>query len=464
MWAMGWLLLRGAAYFRKVDGPRGLELFPMTPIACVPRIDERGELVYRVTSAKGGVEDLPQDQVLRIMGMAMDPLDPLSVISLARRTFHGAVQLREYATRQWENDARPGGVISHPGQLTKEARAKIREAWENIHRGPANRGRVAVLEEGMKWETVGVTAADAEFMAAQKASVPDICRWFRVPPHMVAELDRATFSNIEAQQIDFVQHTLRPWLVQWEQSISRDLFGDDDRYFCEFSVEGLLRGDSESRAKFYTAALNGWMTTNEVRQLENLPPVEGGDHVRVPMNTVRVDQPDQPVDVVRKNIEPSSPAKEPPSPRRGVPVPARPDRVPSRRRAEMDRAREIQHAAARRVAVADIRQFGRAMRMDPTAEAMEAYFTEAADRMAAERVRVLFVPLEEAQRLAEAAEQAYRVIAERVGVELVGGWILGNEGSVADAAADQAMQLMHAGEEDEPAGEGPDSGEETDDE
>jgi HK97 family phage portal protein len=186
-------------------------------------------------------------------------------------------------------------ILEHPGRLRPEAAAGIRESWEKIHAGPTNSHRTAVLDEGMKAHVLGMTSHDAEFLENRKFQVVEIARVFRVPPHMIGDLEKATFSNIEQQSIDFVVHTIRPWLVRWEQAIQRDLVADDENYFCEFNVDGLLRGDSISRGQYYNTMFNiGAFSINDIRAKENLNPVPDGDTHFVPLNMQALEFANQP--------------------------------------------------------------------------------------------------------------------------------------------------------------------------
>jgi len=219
--------------------------------------------------------------LLHIPGLGFDGLVGYSPIAMARNAIGMALATEEYGAKFFANGASPGGVLEHPGTL-KDPK-KVRESWNAVYEGSGNAHRVAVLEEGMKFQSIGIPPDQAQFLETRKFQTEEICRIFRVPPHLVASLDRATFSNIEHQSISFVVHTIRPWLVRIEQSINRALFLESEKadYFTEFVVEGLLRGDYVSRMQGYaTARQNGWMSANDIRTLENLdriPEELGGD-------------------------------------------------------------------------------------------------------------------------------------------------------------------------------------------
>jgi len=221
------------------------------------------------------------NQVFHIKGMSLDGVKGLSPIAQAREAVGLALATEEYGAKFFGNGARPGGVLEHPGVLKDPER--LRDSWNKVYQGTRNSHKVAVLEEGMKYHTVGIAPEDAQFLETRKYQVNEICRIFRVPPHLVGDLERATFSNIEHQSIEYVQHTIRPWLVRWEQCISKMLLDDKEKelYFAKFNVDGLLRGDYKSRMEGYAIARqNGWMSVNDIRRLEELVPVskeQGGD-------------------------------------------------------------------------------------------------------------------------------------------------------------------------------------------
>lgn len=221
------------------------------------------------------------DQVFHIKGLSLDGVKGLSPIAQAREAVGLSLATEEYGAKFFGNGARPGGVLEHPGTLKDPQ--KLRESWNKVYQGTKNSHRIAVLEEGMKYHSIGISPEDAQFLETRKYQVNEICRIFRVPPHLVGDLERATFSNIEHQSIEFVQHTIRPWLVRWEQAISRSLLDEKERllYFAKFNVDGLLRGDYKSRMEGYAIGRqNGWLSVNDIRRLEDMslvPEEEGGD-------------------------------------------------------------------------------------------------------------------------------------------------------------------------------------------
>ena len=200
---------------------------------------------------------------------------------MAKNAIGMAIACEEYGARFFQNGATPGGIIEHPGKLTDPA--AVRDSWNQSFGGSVNSGKVAVLEEGMKYTPISISPNEAQFLETRKFQIDEIARIFRVPPHMVGDLEKSSFSNIEQQSLEFVKYTLAPWIARWEQAISRLLLLGDEKtqYFAKLNVDGLLRGDYQSRMNGYaTARQNGWMSANDIRELENLdriPPEDGGD-------------------------------------------------------------------------------------------------------------------------------------------------------------------------------------------
>jgi hypothetical protein len=215
----------------------------------------------------------------------------MSPIELARENLGTALAAQGYGARFFANDAKPtGGWIEFPGSFKdSEAKKVFRESYQQAQSG-SNRGKVLVLENGMKFHEVGVTNKDAQFLELRKFQITDVARLFRVPPHMIADLDRATFSNIEQQSLEFVMHTMTPWAERWEASIQSELLLESDDIEIEFDFANLMRGDASSRSSYYQSGIqNGWLTRNEARIAENLNPIEGLDQPLRPLNMVEED-------------------------------------------------------------------------------------------------------------------------------------------------------------------------------
>lgn len=284
------LLLWGNAYAQIIRNGKGevVALYPLMPNKMQVDRDEKGALYYtymRSTeeSQLGKTETVilkPRD-VLHIPGLGFDGLVGYSPIAMAKNAIGLAIATEEYGAKFFANGAAPSGVLEHPGIIKDPA--KLRENWNSTFGGSANSGKVAVLEEGMKYTPISISPEQAQFLETRKFQINEIARIFRVPPHMVGDLDKSSFSNIEQQSLEFVKYTLDPWVIRWEQALCRSLLAPDEKkeYFFKFNVEGLLRGDYASRMTGYaTARQNGWMSANDIRELENLdkiPKEDGGD-------------------------------------------------------------------------------------------------------------------------------------------------------------------------------------------
>jgi len=213
--------------------------------------------------------------------LGFDGLIGYSPIAMSKNAIGMAIATEEYGAKFFANGANPGGVLEHPGVVKDPAR--IRESWNAVYQGSGNAHRVAVLEEGMKFQPIGIPPEQAQFLETRKFQINEIARIFRIPPHMIGDLEKSSFSNIEQQSLEFVKYTLDPWVVRWEQAMQRALLfpGEKREYFIKFNVDGLLRGDYQSRMNGYAVGRqNGWMSSNDIRELENLnriPEELGGD-------------------------------------------------------------------------------------------------------------------------------------------------------------------------------------------
>ena len=272
------LLLWGNAYAQIIRNGRGevMALYPLMPDRMAVDRDDKGQLYYEYTTSaddapisKSSIVRLKPSDVLHIPGLGFDGLVGYSPIAMAKNAIGLAIATEEYGSKFFANGAQPSGVLEHPGTIKDPQR--VRDSWMSQFGGSANSNKIAVLEEGLKYTPISISPEQAQFLETRKFQINEIARIFRVPPHMVGDLEKSSFSNIEQQSLEFVKYTLEPWLVRWEQSIQRILFSADEkkRYFVRFNVEGLLRGDYAS-----------WMSANDIRELENLdriPAEEGGD-------------------------------------------------------------------------------------------------------------------------------------------------------------------------------------------
>ncbi|WP_083940044.1 phage portal protein [Desulfoscipio gibsoniae] len=288
---MGHLLLWGNAYAQIIrDGrSRVIGLYPLLPDRMEVSRTEKGELYYRYQK-EGREYLLRREEVLHIPGLSFDGLVGYSPIAMAKNAIGMALATEEYGSKLFANDARPSVVLEHPGVLKDPA--KIRESWNQIYRGSENAHKVAVLEEGMQVKTLSIPPEQAQFLETRKFQIEEICRIFRVPPHLVASLDRATFSNIESQSISFIDNTIVPWVSRFEQAMQKALFSvrEKQQYLIKFNLNGRLRGDAQSRAAYYqTMRQNGIMSANDIRELEEMnliPDKLGGNKYLVNGNFV----------------------------------------------------------------------------------------------------------------------------------------------------------------------------------
>ena len=284
------LLLWGNAYAQVVrDGKNGvLCLYPLLPENVEIDRTDNGEIYYiyhAYTNEKPGETNkdiiFRRDEILHIPGLSFNGLVGFSPIAMMKNALGTTMAVEKYGASFFKNGAQPSGVLEHPGILKNPD--KLRENWSAIYGGPNNAHKVAVLEEGMQYKAISLPPEDSQFLSTREFGVEEICRIFRVPPHMVQDLKRATFSNIEHQSIDFVVHTLDPWLVRIERAIVKDLLTEEEKddYFPKFNVDGLLRGDYQSRMQGYSVGIaNGIISPNEARQKENMQPIpaeEGGN-------------------------------------------------------------------------------------------------------------------------------------------------------------------------------------------
>jgi HK97 family phage portal protein len=294
------LTLWGNAYCEIEMNRRGdvLALWPMRPDRTWPARHDDGQIWYHTRLPNNQEIALPKYRVWHIRNLSVGGIMGMSPIALAREAIGLSKAGEELGSRFFANGAKPGGVLQHPGKLSDEGYNRLKSSWEARHQGLDNVNRVAILEEGMQWKDVGMPLDDAQFLETRKFQIGEIARIFRVPPHMIQDLDRATFSNIEHQGIDFVTYSLTPWLVRIEQSISRDLVGPIERnaIFAEFMIDGFLRGDIASRYSAYSIGRQwGWLSRNDIRRMENMNPIEGGDDYLTPMNmTVLGEEPPAP--------------------------------------------------------------------------------------------------------------------------------------------------------------------------
>ena len=291
---MSHLLLWGNAYAQIIRDGRGfpIALYPLLPDRMAVDRRESGELVYTYQSDKGQVK-LRRENILHIPGLGFDGLIGYSPIAMAKNAVGLALATEDYGATFFANGANPGGVLEHPGVIKPEQADRLRESWQSQF-GGANAHKVAVLEEGLKFHQMSIPPEQAQFLETRKFQINEIARIFRVPPHMVGDLEKSSFSNIEQQSLEFVKYTLDPWVVRWEQSLQQALILPSEKatIFIKFNLDGLLRGDYQSRMQGYSTGIqNGFMSVNDVRGLEDmnlLTAEEGGDLHFVNGNMVKL--------------------------------------------------------------------------------------------------------------------------------------------------------------------------------
>lgn len=278
----------GYAEIERTGGGNPVALHPLRPDRVKPkRIGRR--LVYDVTRENGGQPDtLDSADVLHVAGLGFDGVQGYSPIRMHRNAIGHGMAAETYSARFFGNGARPGGIIKVPGPLNEVAAKKLRQSYEAMHAGPDAAHRVAIFDDGADFQELGINPEDSQLLATRKFSVTEIARIFRVPPHMIGDLERATFANIEQQSLDFLIFSLMPWLVRWEQEVRRKLFmPSEENLFAQHQTSALLRADTKSRYEAYAIARQwGWMSANDVREAENENPLPDsqGDIYLVPMN------------------------------------------------------------------------------------------------------------------------------------------------------------------------------------
>lgn len=282
------ICLRGNAFIeKKMVGSRIVALNPLLPQCMTVKRLESGRLKYTYTE-NGTEREIPEKSLMHIRGFGLDGVCGMLPVTAGRDVIGAAMSAEEAAAKVFANGLQAsgfltveGGAAQGAGTLTPKQREQLRKALDAFS-SSKNAGKTMVLEAGLKYQGITMNPEDAQMLETRAFNVEEICRWFRVPPFMVGHMDKQSSwaASVEAQNLHFLTNSLRPLLVNIEQEITRCLIGDADadEYFAEFSVEGLLRADSAGRGAWYnTALMNGWMSRNEVRRLENMPPVPGGD-------------------------------------------------------------------------------------------------------------------------------------------------------------------------------------------
>ena len=279
---MGHALVWGNGYaeiVRDKNSGRVQQLWPLDPSLVEPVRDENGELFYKY----GSVIFLPSE-ILHIKGLSFDGVKGYSVIAQAKNSIGLGMAVEEFGSTFFGQGGKPAGVISVPGKLNSEAIQNMRKSWEDMHATVKNSHRVAILQNGVTYQTIGTPPDDAQWIASRSFQLQEVARWFKIPASKIGA-GAGTYSSLEQDNLAFLQETLRPWLIRWEQEINFKLISSLDQLYAEHNQDALLRGDTAGRSAFYASALSwGWLSRNDVRALENLPPFEGGDAYMVPRN------------------------------------------------------------------------------------------------------------------------------------------------------------------------------------
>jgi len=279
---MGHALVWGNGYaeiVRDKNSGRVQQLWPLDPSQVEPVRDEKGELFYKY----GSVIFLPTE-ILHIKGLSFDGVKGYSVIAQAKNSIGLGMAVEEFGSTFFGQGGKPAGVISVPGKLNSEAIQNMRKSWEDMHATVKNAHRVAILQNGVTYQTIGTPPDDAQWIASRQFQLQEVARWFKIPASKIGA-GAGTYSSLEQDNLAFLQETLRPWLIRWEQEINFKLISSLDQLYAEHNQDALLRGDTAGRSAFYASALSwGWLSRNDVRALENLPPFEGGDAYMIPKN------------------------------------------------------------------------------------------------------------------------------------------------------------------------------------
>lgn len=328
---MAHLCMRGNAYNEIVTDRRGniTQFTPLHPDRMKVEWIGGGsewDYRYRYTDRMGQEHVFVRGEIWHLRGLSSDGILGLSPLEVAAQVVNLGLAAQEYGARFFQNDAKPGGGwIGMPGNFKdKEARQQFRESWQEAQSG-MNRGKVAVLEGGMEFHELGLSNKDSQFLEARQFTVTEIARIFRVPPHKIGDLSKATFSNIEQQSLEFVLDTMQPWAERWESSMESNFIGDDEGVDPEFDFKRLMRGDQTARAAYYQGGINsGWLTRNEARAGEGLEPLDGLDEPLRPLNMVE----ESAAEAQEDGIQPPAPAA--PEPATAMPAPAEEDEASAR--------------------------------------------------------------------------------------------------------------------------------------
>lgn len=288
----GHAVLRGNGYAEKIPSPTKpiAELIPLHPDRVRAFWAPDGLPAYEYRDLKGQPRIILQSEMLHIRAFSSDGLLGLDPISYMRESLGLALAAEEFGSRFFGNGSNPTGVLEIDGKLSDPAYKRLVESWQERHQGLANAHRPAILEEGLKWQSIGIHPNQAQFLETRKFQVTEIARMFGVPPHMLADLERATFTNIEHQGLEFIKYCLGPWLVRWEETVKRDLiYGRYKKtHYAKFNADAFARGDTKSRFESYRIGREiGVLSANDIREREDMDRIEGGDTYLQPLNMTK---------------------------------------------------------------------------------------------------------------------------------------------------------------------------------
>jgi len=299
---MAHVLAWGNGYAEIVRNGYGevVQLWPITPDRCRPEM-KNGAFVYRIL-VDGKEIIMPREKVLHVPGLGFDGFVGYSPIAMARKSIGLGMALETFGELYFGQGTHPGVIVSHPGQLSTDSHTRLKDSLSASYSGLGKAHRLMLLEDGMKIEKLGIPPNDSQFLESRQFQIPEIARWFNLPPHKLKDLTKSSFSNIESEQISFVTDSILPWLVRLEANYNMQLLNASDkslsghgRLYFKHIVEGLLRGDAASRSAYYAVMLDkGVMSINEVREKEDLDPVKGGDIHLVPLNMTTLENAGKP--------------------------------------------------------------------------------------------------------------------------------------------------------------------------
>lgn len=312
LWGNGYAEIQWKAGRREPVG-----LWAIHPSRVEVKRRENGDIYYRVRQANSQYTEVDQMNMFHLANLCTDGVQGISTVGYARESLGLGLAAERFGATFFGNGAKPGGVLEHPMKMSPEGRKRLREDWQDMHGGPDSANRVAILEEGMKYNTIGIPPDDAQFLETRQFQVLEVARWFNLPPHKLKDLSRGTYSNIEQQAQEYVTDSVMPHLVDWEDEIQFKLIGDGEGYFAKFDVNAILRADTDSRGKYYTSMWNlGAMTTNEIRAQEDMNPIgPAGDLHFCQVNMTTLER--MKADLERPEPQPPAPDAPPEEPKPG---------------------------------------------------------------------------------------------------------------------------------------------------